>query len=344
VLAFDVEVRRRRFTVAVALEVADGERIALFGPSGSGKTTVLEAVAGLQPLDRGHVTLGGRLLSRSGAGRVMHVPLWERGIVLLRQDAALFPHLDVRANLTYAGGRDPARLAHLVDRLELAGLLDVHPGELSGGQAQRVALGRALLSHHGALLLDEPYTGLDGRLRDALGALVRSELAVRSVPGVLVAHELGEAQAFADRLGILDQGRLLQLAPPDEVVRHPSSRRVAELVGYLGFVRTGGRVAAVHPDRVRPGSWPDLGVVLTGRVAGLRPAGVGFRVTLDVDGSCVVYRVDEAPPPIGARTAVTALDPPRFASTDDATETVGADLASASLAPAVPRPVGRGHR
>jgi ABC-type sulfate/molybdate transport systems ATPase subunit len=312
VLAFDVEVRRRRFTVAVALEVADGERIALFGPSGSGKTTVLEAVAGLQPLDRGHVTLGGRLLTRSGAGRTVHVPLWERGIVLLRQDAALFPHLDVRANLTYAGDGDPARLAHLVDRLEIGGLLRVHPGELSGGQAQRVALGRALLSRHGALLLDEPYVGLDGRLRPALTALVRAELAARSIPGILVAHELTEAQSFADRLGIVDRGRLLQVASPHEVVRHPATRRVAELVGYLGFVRSGDRVVAVHPERVRPGSWPDLGVVLAGRTVGLRPAGAGYEVTLDVDGAPVVYRVDEAPPTAGAPCEVTALDPPRF--------------------------------
>jgi ABC-type sulfate/molybdate transport systems ATPase subunit len=133
------------------------------------------------------------------------------------------------------------------------------PARLSGGQAHRVALGRLLLAHCEALLLDEPYTGLDASLRRVLTKLVVELVGARSVPAMLVAHELAEAQAFADRLAILDRGRLLQVGAPDEVVLRPASRRVAELVGYLGFVPAAGHegtVAGVHPERVTAGAHP----------------------------------------------------------------------------------------
>ena len=113
------------------------------------------------------------------------------------------------------------------------------PARLSGGQAHRVALGRLLLAHCDTLLLDEPYTGLDASLHRSLTNLVSSLVAERSVPAVPVTHELADAQAFADRLAVLDRGELLQVGAPDEVVLRPVSRRVAELIGYLGFVPHG---------------------------------------------------------------------------------------------------------
>ena len=110
------------------------------------------------------------------------------------------------------------------------------PARLSGGQAHRAALGRLLLSHCDALLLDEPYTGLDVSLRRALTDLVVLLVAQRRVPAILVAHELAEAQAFADRLAVLDRGQVLQIGAPGEIVLRPAARRVAELVGYTAFV------------------------------------------------------------------------------------------------------------
>ena len=127
------------------------------------------------------------------------------------------------------------------------------PARLSGGQAHRVALGRLLLAPCDALLLDEPYTGLDASLRRALTDLVAGLVTARAVPAVLVAHELADAQAFADRLAVLDRGQLLQDGPPDEVVLRPASRRAAELVGYLGFVPVQGRA---RPGRNSSGTDP----------------------------------------------------------------------------------------
>jgi ABC-type sulfate/molybdate transport systems ATPase subunit len=316
VLEADVEVDRREFTVCAALSVAAGERLALFGPSGAGKTTLLEAIAGLVPPRRGQVTLGGRVLT-STTPPERFVPPWRRRVGLLRQDPALFPHLSVRDNLCYAPRTDPsgAELAQVAEALGISGLLSAMPARLSGGQAHRVALGRLLLAHCEALLLDEPYTGLDASLRRVLTELVVELVGERSVPAMLVAHELAEAQAFADRLAILDRGRLLQVGAPDEVVLRPACRRVAELVGYLAFVPvTGleGAVAGVHPERVAAGAHPGRGVVLTGTVAACRPAGAGWEADLAIGEAKVVCRLPERLAPVGGELAVTALDPPWF--------------------------------
>lgn len=318
----DVEVDRRDFTVRAAVQVAAGERVALFGPSGAGKTTLLEVVAGLVVPQRGRVVLGDRVLT-STAVPVRTVPPWQRRVGLLRQDPGLFPHLSVRGNLSYARNADPsgAELADVAATLGLAGLLDAMPAALSGGQRHRVALGRLLLAHCDALLLDEPYTGLDASLRRSLTDLVVSLVAARNVPAVLVAHELSDAQAFADRLAVLDRGELLQLGPPDEVVLRPASRRVAELIGYLGFVPQGpDRVAGVHPERTRPGAHPGRGLTLTGKIAASRPAGAGWEADLRVageagaPGTIITCRLPDRPGPDGDDLVVTVLDPPFFGS------------------------------
>jgi ABC-type sulfate/molybdate transport systems ATPase subunit len=317
VLDADVEVDRRDFTVRAAVQVAAGERVALFGPSGAGKTTLLEVVAGLVAPRRGRVVLGGRVLT-STAPPVRAVPPWQRRVGLLRQDPGLFPHLSVRGNLTYArsarlDGPAEEELAEVAGTLGIGGLLDAMPARLSGGQQHRVALGRLLLAHCDTLLLDEPYTGLDASLRRTLTELVVSLVRARDVPAVLVAHELADAQAFADRLVVLDRGELLQLGPPDEVVLRPASRRVAELVGYLGFVPAGPEaVAGVHPERVLAGAHPGRGLVLTGTIAARRPAGAGWEADLRVDGTVITCRLPDRPAADGGELVVTAIDPPRF--------------------------------
>jgi molybdate transport system ATP-binding protein len=316
VLDADVEVDRREFAVRAALRVAPGERLALFGPSGAGKTTVLEAIAGLVRPRAGRVVLGGRVLTSTEPPK-RFVPPWRRRVGLLRQDPGLFPHLTVRANLCYAPGIDPSsrELAQVAEALGISGLLPAMPARLSGGQAHRVALGRLLLAHCDALLLDEPYTGLDAGLRRTLTELVAGLVDERSVPAVLVAHELAEAQAFAHRLAVIDHGRLLQAGAPDEVVLRPASRRVAELVGYLGFVPAGpadGLVVGVHPERVTGGAHPGRGVVLTGTVTAGRPAGAGWEADLATGGTVVTCRLPERPAAVGDPLVVTAVDPPWF--------------------------------
>ena len=289
-LNVDVEADRRDFTVRAALDVADGERVALFGPSGAGKTTVLEVIAGLVEPRSGRVELGGRTLTSTGSPRVA-VPPWERRVGLLRQDPGLFPHLSVRANLTYArsarSGRARAaeaagaELTEIASSLGIEGLLAAMPARLSGGQRHRVALGRLLLAHCDALLLDEPFASLDAALRRSLTALVKDLSSQRSVPSVLVTHQLSDAQAFADRLLVMDAGAILQAGAPDEVVLRPASpaRRRARGLSRLrprlrrcACVRGGRRGAR---RRRRPG--PRAGRIRRGRgrAPGPRAAGRG---------------------------------------------------------------------
>jgi molybdate transport system ATP-binding protein len=356
VLNVDVEADRRDFTVRAAFDVADGERVALFGPSGAGKTTVLEVIAGLVEPRSGRVELSGRMLTSTGSPRVA-VPPWERRVGLLRQDPGLFPHLSVRANLTYARsartGRAGVELTEIATSLGIEGLLAAMPARLSGGQRHRVALGRLLLAHCDALLLDEPFASLDAALRRSLTALVKELSSQRSVPSVLVTHQLSDAQAYADRLLVMDAGAILQAGAPDEVVLRPASRRVAELVGYLGFVPVSGAarafgaaagagagarpaggpgapglVAGVHPDRVVPGADPARGLVVTGTVTAARPSGAGWEADLLVGDAPFTCRLPSRLD--GSEVTVTLVDPPCFGPD-------GAILAPGSPAAVTPR-------
>jgi molybdate transport system ATP-binding protein len=319
VLDADVEVDRREFTVRAALQVAPGERLALFGPSGAGKTTLLETIAGLVQPRRGLISVNGRVLTSTDPP-VRAVAPWQRRVGLLRQNPGLFPHLSVRANLCYApsASRAGTELDSLASVLGIGDLLPAMPARLSGGQAHRVALGRLLLAHCDTLLLDEPYTGLDASLRRTLTDLVSTLVAERSVPTVLVTHELTDAQAFADRLAVLDRGEVLQVGAPDEVVLRPASRRVAELIGYRGFVPASApgsgeqAEAGIHPERVIQGAFGDRGLVLTGAVAAIRPAGAGWGADVRVGEALITCRLPDRPPDPGGEAVVTVLDPPYF--------------------------------
>ena len=317
----DVEVDRREFTVRAALRVGPGERLALFGPSGAGKTTLLEVIAGLVQPRRGpdRTRQPGPHLDRSPG--VRRTALAAPGRAAAAEPGAVPPPVRPGQPVLRAlGATVGPELSSLASVLGIDGLLSAMPARLSGGQAHRVALGRLLLAHCDALLLDEPYTGLDASLRRTLTDLVSSLVAERSVPAVLVTHELADAQAFADRLAVLDRGELLQAGAPDEVVLRPSSRRVAELIGYLGFVPAAApgsaeqAVAGVHPERVIPGASAEQGPRAYRRGHG-QPSGrrrLGSRPTSG--RGCVVCRLRDKPPPSGGRLAATVLDPPYFAS------------------------------
>jgi len=342
VLEADAEVDRRDFTVRAALTVAPGERLALFGPSGAGKTTILEVIAGLVNPSRALIQLKGRVLTSTDKP-VTAIPPWRRRVGLLRQDPGLFPHLSVRANLLY--GRSESSEAAAAELTELAGVLGIDgllgsmPSRLSGGQAHRVALGRLLLSHCDALLLDEPYTGLDASLRRTLTDLVISLVEQRGVPSILVAHELAEAQAFADRLAVLDRGEVLQVGAPGDVVLSPATRRVAELVGYTSFLplplpapagKPDGLVAAIHADRVIRGHHPELGIVVRGVVTSCRPAGALWEIGIRSAETTVTARMPEAVQ-AGQHIQVTATDPPMFGHDGMAATVRPADAAEGDL-------------
>ena len=314
----DVEVDRREFTVRAALQVAPGERLALFGPSGAGKTTLLEAIAGLVQPRRGRIELGGRVLT-STAPPVRACRPGSAGSGCCARTRGCSPTCPSGTTCATRLRRRglAAELSSLASVLGIDGLLSAMPARLSGGQAHRVALGRLLLAQCDTLLLDEPYTGLDASLRRTLTDLVSSLVAERSVPSVLVTHELADAQAFADRLAVLDRGELLQVGAPDEVVLRPVSRRVAELIGYLGFVPQGDSVAGVHPERVIAGAFADRGLVLTGVVAAAGPPERGGRLTCG-------WAKKRSPAASAKRRlpraefAVTVLDPPYFSADGNA--------------------------
>jgi len=334
-LLVDVEVARRPSLVSAAFMVDPGHRLALFGPSGAGKTTLLELVAGLLRPDRGLIRLNGRVLTSTSPPR-QAVPLAERRVGLLRQPAGLFPHLTVEENAAYgSGGPIGGEGRALLEELGLDRHRQALPVALSGGQCQRVAVARVLLSRFEVLLLDEPFNGLDAAIRSRVNQSVHDRAAARRAPVVLVTHDLPEAQAFAHRLGIMDDGRLLQVGEAHDVVAAPATRRVAELVGYRGFVPTTlpGRdgLVCIHPQRIRLGAHPEHGMVLSGIVSALRPSGVGFeaevivntadRIVCAMPGSSGEPGLDAGGPgpamadvgrvgEVGRSITITVLDPP----------------------------------
>lgn len=234
-LRAEIRLTRGGLDLNAGFEVASGETLGVLGPNGAGKTTLLRAVAGLEP-HQGRVVLDGTVLDDEGAG--IHVPPERRRCGFVFQDAALFPHLDVAANVAFglraaggqrAGAREQA--AGWLERLRISGLAQRRPSELSGGQAQRVALARALAVRPSLLLLDEPTAALDATAR----VEVRRELAreLDAFPGVrlLVTHDPLEAAALAGRLLILEAGRVTQAGTLHEVTARPRTPYVADLAG-----------------------------------------------------------------------------------------------------------------
>lgn len=228
-----LKVNREAFTLDVQLEIDQGETVAVLGPNGAGKTTLLRSLAGLVPVE-GRVELAGEVLEDSA--QRLRVPTEQRHVGLVFQDHVLFPHLSVLDNVAFGLQAQRRRDARQIARrwLERAGLADKAssmPGELSGGEAQRVALLRTLATEPRLLLLDEPLSALDVTIR----AEVRRELSrhLASFGGVrlLVTHDPLEAIALADRLVVLESGRVIQSGTPDEVTARPRSRFVADLAG-----------------------------------------------------------------------------------------------------------------
>jgi molybdate transport system ATP-binding protein len=235
-LRADVQVRLGRLDLAVALDVSDGETVAVLGPNGAGKSTFLRALAGLVPLDQGSVAIDGTVVDEPAAGAFV-VPE-RRRVGLMFQDYLLFPHLSVLENVAFglrsrgvARTEARRRASDWLARVGLEGREKAKPRSLSGGQQQRVALARALVTEPRVLLLDEPLAALDVGTRTELRRDLRTQLARTAGARVLVTHDLLDAVALADRLVVLEDGRVAQSGPVADVTERPRSRYVADLVG-----------------------------------------------------------------------------------------------------------------
>lgn len=218
----------------VALSVAKGEILAILGPSGCGKTTALRMVAGFEEPDSGSIDIGG--VRVADGNRTM--PPDRRKVGMVFQDGALFPHLTVAQNVAFGlrnGNRDE-RVAEVLDLVGLRGSGSRMPHQLSGGQQQRVALARALAPQPELILLDEPFSSLDAALRARLRTDVQVILKQTGVTALLVTHDQEEALSIADQVAVMWDGRILQVARPEELYLRPATRRVAEFVGEAQFL------------------------------------------------------------------------------------------------------------
>ncbi len=235
-LTAHVTVRLGTLDLDVAIEAAPGEIVAVLGPNGAGKSTFLRAVAGLVPLERGRVELDEVVLE--DVAQRIQLPPERRPIGVVFQDYLLFPHLSALENVAFGlrargvaarEARDRAR--SWLDRLGVGEYADVRPRALSGGQAQRVALARALAIDPRLLLLDEPLSALDASARGAVRRDLKRHLASFAGIRIVITHDPLEAVALADRLVILERGRVVQTGSPADVTQRPRSRYVADLVG-----------------------------------------------------------------------------------------------------------------
>jgi putative spermidine/putrescine transport system ATP-binding protein len=321
------------------LDVGAGSFASILGPSGCGKTTLLRIIAGFIEPDAGAIEIDGRDIGSLGPER--------RGVGMVFQDYALFPHLDVAGNLAYglkasrvAKAERPERIARAIAALELAGLERRYPHELSGGQQQRVALGRALVLRPRLLLMDEPLSNLDARLRESVRDELKALRARLGITTIYVTHDQEEAFSLSDAVTVMNAGTVAQTASPEELYRRPASAFVAEFAGRANFLpavcrgRSGrladaetalGRVAAraAEGDSPRPGEAGTLMIrpewIVLAR-PGDAPAAFGHRLrasatilSVDFIGSRVRYRlkVDDIGEEWTAEEAVEPAGEPR---------------------------------
>jgi spermidine/putrescine ABC transporter ATP-binding subunit len=218
----------------VSLEVERGEFFALLGPSGCGKTTLLRMIAGFETPDSGSISIDGEAMTQ--------VPAHLRPTNMVFQSYAIFPHLNVFDNIAYGLRKERlskeglrAKVQAMLETVQLRGLEGRAPDQLSGGQRQRVALARALVREPKLLLLDEPLGALDKRLREAMQVELRALQRKVGITFLLVTHDQQEALSLCDRIAVMDQGKILQIAGPRELYEHPNCRAVADFIGEINF-------------------------------------------------------------------------------------------------------------
>jgi ABC-type Fe3+/spermidine/putrescine transport system ATPase subunit len=311
----------------VSLVIEQGELFTLLGPSGCGKTTLLRLLAGFYAPDAGTIRFGERVVNA--------VPPHERGIGMVFQNYALWPHMTVSENVSYglklrkvASPERARRVDEVLEKVGLAGLGGRYPGQLSGGQQQRVALARALVLNPQMLLLDEPLSNLDAKIRVQVRSEIRKLQKDLGITAVYVTHDQEEALAMSDRIAVFNQGKACQIGPPKTLYERPSTRFVADFIGINNIVEgtvrsvegpqrslraetAFGEIWAVHDERLRAGDrcWICIrpeNLTLNEASGGERnrfsgrivlTAYLGNTLRYDVDlGGGAVFKVDVADP------------------------------------------------
>ncbi len=274
------EKNRKAALLDVSLSIRDREFFTLLGPSGCGKTTLLRSIAGFFGIDSGSIAIGDRTVSDPSTGTL--VPPEHRDLGMVFQSYAVWPHMTVAENVGYplkirkvAAARIGARVDSALRQVQLTGLAGRYPAQLSGGQQQRVALARSLVMEPAALLLDEPLSNLDARLRAEMRFELKELQQRLGLTIVYVTHDQEEALAMSDRIAVMSEGRLVQLGTPQEIHRQPASEFVARFLGRNSIITgpvngpaldsPGGRITvaagsglitadAREPERLPPGS------------------------------------------------------------------------------------------
>jgi ABC-type sulfate/molybdate transport systems ATPase subunit len=287
--------RLRAFAVDLELTATPGT-LALVGPSGAGKTTVLRSVAGVRRPDAGRIALDDEVWFDAALG--VDLPPERRSVGLVPQHHALFPHLDVRANVGFGG---TGRVDELLARLRIAHLAHARPGALSGGERQRVALARALAREPKVLLLDEPLAALDAHTRALVRAELQDVLVTLDLPTLLVTHDFRDSAALADRIAVIQDGRVHQIGTPAQLLEHPADAFVASFTGANLVVgdASGDELTLADGTRLR------LPVAATGRTAiAIQPWEIDVRATEPTGGLNAIPGTIESVTPAGGRVRV----------------------------------------
>jgi iron(III) transport system ATP-binding protein len=313
---------------SVDVDVRDGEFVCLLGPSGCGKTTLLRIVAGLEDASGGTVTLDGTDLT--------HTPARHRGFGIVFQSYSLFPNLTAGENIAYglrlrrvAATESAARVRTLLDTVGLPGIEERLPHQLSGGQQQRVAVARALAVDPKLLLLDEPLSALDAKVRVSLRDQIRALQRRLGLPTLMVTHDQEEALAISDRVICMNHGRIEQADTPEGLYMRPATRFVAEFVGHMNFLTredlgrigpirlaggeaSGTTVLGIRPEHVRLSPDEGCGNVLSANVVSRQFLGATTRLDVDVNGSRIVVDAPGVAPHVEGDAVTLALPPERI--------------------------------